>query len=373
MTHWIWEEAGFPNFIFNNQSVSVSLGKARQRQGQLLALINAIDSDNSTQLAYDVLSEEMIATSAIEGEVLNRDSVRSSIANRLNIETGGISHKQDRHIEGLLDIMLDATLNYSQPLTLERLCSWHAALFPIGYSGIKKIDVATLRGNEQMKIISGYPGKEKVHYIAPPGEALPKQVNDFLEWFNADESKQQTDGLLRAAITHLWFEILHPFDDGNGRIGRALIELVLAEDEQNEKRYYSLSKKILKQRKDYYRVLESTSRGTIDITEWIIWFLDCFISAIDDSIDLIDVVLEKMRFWQAHIETPLNERQRKVLNRMLQDGIRGFEGGITTKKYMHITKTSRATAYRELHDLVKKKCLSKLPAKGRSSAYEIRN
>jgi len=315
------------------------------------------------------LTEQALDTSAIEGEHLNRDSVRSSIANRLGLKQAGISKPPDRYIEGLLDMLLDATENYDKALTLERLYGWHAALFPTGYSGIRKITVASLRQAGPMQIVSGRPGKTKVHYEAPPSEIVNHEMKLFLQWFNTENNM---DGLVRAGMAHLWFELLHPFEDGSGRLGRAIIDLVLARDERQSSRYYSLSSAIMQDRKNYYFSLEKSCRGDLDITAWLIWFLNCFKNAIEHAISVINDISFKSRFWEQHATTELNTRQIKVLNRLLDAGKNGFIGGMTTRKYMQLTKTSRATAYRELSNLVCKKCLKPIVKKGRSAAYEIR-
>lgn len=369
MPHWIWQHSDWPDFVWDKSALSTYLTSARHQQGKLLGIIRVINEDTSTQLDVKTLTEQAIDTSAIEGEHLNRDSVRSSIANRLGLEQAGISTQPDRYIEGLLDMLLDATANYSKPLSLERLCGWHAALFPTGYSGIQKITVAALRKPGPMKIVSGRPGKEKIHYEAPPADALKKNIKTFLKWFNGHN---EIDGLVRAGVAHLWFELLHPFDDGNGRIGRAIIDLALAQDEKLSSRYYSLSSAIMRDRKNYYAKLEEACRGELDITPWLIWFLSCLEQAVTAAIETIDDINLKSQFWETHAKTPLNERQIKVLNRLLEEGRMGFEGGMTTRKYVGITKTSRATAYRELHDLVEKNCLRPIEAKGRSAAYEIK-
>lgn len=368
MSHWIWQHKDWPHFFWDEKLLSSHLSSARLVQGKLLGIIHTINQQTARQMNAFVLADQSVDTSAIEGEHLNRDSVRSSIANRLGLKQVGINKPVDRYIEGLLDMLLDATENYEQPLTLERLYGWHAALFPTGYSGIHKITVAALRKTDPMQIVSGRPGKIKVHYEAPPSKRVNKEMRIFLNWFN----KKDLDGLLRAGIAHLWFELLHPFDDGNGRIGRAIIDLTLAQDEKQNVRYYSLSSAIMQDRKNYYTQLGKSCRGNMDITSWLIWFINCFKTAIHQAFELIDDITLKSRFLEKHATTELNARQIKVLNRLLDAGKKGFIGGMTTRKYTQLTKTSRTTAYRELHDLVLKKCLKPLTKKGRSAAYEIR-
>lgn len=368
MTQWIWQQADWPRFFWEERLILTELSRARLVQGKLLGRMQSLNADASQKLVSSVLTEQAIDTSAIEGEHLNRDSVRSSIADRLGFERAGVQQSPDRYVDGLVDMLLDASKNYSEPLSLERLFGWHAALFPIGYSGIKKITVAQLRQFDPMQIVSGQPHKLKVHYEAPPAKLLKKQITDFLTWFN---SNNKDDGLLHAGIAHLWFELLHPFDDGNGRIGRAIIDLALARDEQRNLRAYSLSSAIMQDRKNYYASLEKICCGDLDITAWLMWFLKCLQQAIINSNQLIDNVVKKSRFWEYHANTVLNDRQIKVLNRLLDAGEEGFSGGMTTRKYSALTKTSRATAYRELADLVDKNCLRSIVSKGRSAAYQI--
>ncbi len=368
MSHWIWSNTDWPHFTWDIQQLTPHLASARLVQGKLLGVIETIGIELSEQADALVLAEQAIDTSAIEGEHLNRDSVRSSIANRLGLEKAGMSGQPDRHVEGLLDMLLDATQSYEKSLTLERLCGWQAALFPTGYSGIQKVKVGALRDPGPMQIVSGRLDKPKVYYEAPPADHIQADIEQFLSWFN---ESQEIDGVLKAGIAHVWFELLHPFEDGNGRVGRAVIDLALAQDEALNTRYYSISSAIMKDRKSYYAILEKTCQGGMDVTEWLIWFLGCFKEALKASIQLITDIGFKSRFWKKHAETILNARQVKVLNRLLDAGKGGFEGGMTTRKYQQLTKASRATAYRELIDLVDKRCLITMSKKGRSAAYEI--
>ena len=343
------------------------LSEARLLQGTLLGIARTMELRVQQRLTEHALTEELLTTSAIEGEILDRDSVRSSLANRLHLAHAGVTTSKDRYVEGLVDVIVDAIQGGSQPLTLEMLFAWQAALFPTGYSGVRKVEVGQLRGAGDMEIISGPPHKPKCHYLAPPSEALIASMNDFLIWFNTTK----IDGILKAGVAHVWFEILHPFDDGNGRVGRTLIERALAQDEGFSVRYYSISQQIMSARKAYYAQLRLASIGGMDITQWLVWFIKTFSAAIRASLALLETLTLKSQFWQHHSQTLLNARQIKALNRMLDEGLEGFIGGMTTKKYGHLTKTSRATAYRELQDLVKKACLKPLPEKGRSSAYVI--
>lgn len=371
MSHWIWEDKNWPKFDWDAKAIQPLLSQARLAQGRLLGILRSFSEQVCEQLSAKALMDEMITTSAIEGEIVDRDSVRSSIYHRLGIGNSGVSGKVDRYVEGLLDVLLDATEHYKQPLDLERMFSWHAALFPTGYSGIQKILIGQLRGEGDMKIVSGRGSKVMIHYVAPPHEKLESELKIFLKWFNVSSLKEKVDGLVRAGIAHLWFEKIHPFDDGNGRIGRAIIDMALAQDENLSMRFYSISSAIMDQRKGYYRVLDEVSKGGMDITVWLVWFLNCFIKAIETAEVNVQLAMLKSKFWQMHETTVLNERQKKVLNKMLDLGVGGFVGGMTTRKYMSITKVSRATAYRELNDLVEKKCIKPLDKKGRSSAYEI--
>ncbi len=370
MIQWIWENQDWPQFTWRSDEILALLSEARLIQGKMLGIMQSFNEKSRERQNLQALMDEMITTSAIEGSIIDRDSVRSSIYHRLGIENAGLNGKPDRYVEGLLDILLDATENNAEVLDVNRLCRWHAGLFPTGYSGIHKILVAQLRGEGEMKIVSGRGNKIKLHYIAPPRKILKTELGRFLKWFNTSSLKN-TDGIVRAAIAHLWFEKLHPFDDGNGRLGRAIIDLALAQDEKLSTRFYSLSSAIMQKRKGYYEILDKVSAGSMDVTEWVKWFLQCFISAIEKTLENVSLTLKRTQFWDIHEKTSLNERQKKVLNKMLDPGVEGFIGGMTTRKYQGITKISRATAYRELNDLVEKNCLKPLQEKGRSSAYEL--
>lgn len=368
MHHWIWKNKEWPDFTWSAADIAEHITAARLAQAELMGMIRTLAPATTDELNSITLAEQAINTSAIEGETLNRDSVRSSIAHRLGLEHAGINPPVDRYIEGLLDMLTDATVNYKSELTATKLYSWHAALFPTGYSGITKIQVGSYRAAGPMQIISGRTGKETIHYEAPPSETVAENMQKFLHWFNANAD---IDGLVRAAIAHLWFELIHPFDDGNGRVGRAIADLALAQDENLATRYYSLSSAIMRNRKAYYAQLETCCRDGLDISDWIIWFLQILQKAIKNAIILIDDISLKSRFWQQHSNTTFNKRQIKVLNRLLDAGKDGFQGNMTTKKYVALTKASRATAYRELNDLVNKGCLKTTDSKGRSSGYVV--
>ena len=337
-------------------------------QGELVSLYALLDSPQDlTATQVEVLTIEGLTTSAIEGEALDPNAVRSSIARRLGLPVAGLP-PAPRAVDGLVEVLLDATQHYEQELTLERLCAWQAALFPAGRSGLREIRVGDLRGDDPMRIVSGPIGNEKVHYEAPPRDRLEDEMRAFLEWFN--HPPPDLDGLIRAGIAHVWLEILHPFEDGNGRVGRALLDMALAQDERRSIRLYSLSARFNEQRDEYYAVLERTSSGGLDITPWLEWFLRQLEAAIRASRDTVEKVLMKARFWMRHAQTELNERQRKALNRMLEAGREGFKGGMTNRKYASLTRASPATAQRDLADLVAKGCLV-ASGKGRSVHYEL--
>lgn len=363
---WVWQDECWPNFTWDSNELANVLSQARFKQGKLLGSLQMMDADARADINSQLLSDELMNSSAIEGVQLDRHSVRSSIARRLGLDQAGISVKLDRYIEGSLDMILDAVGQHDQALTLERLYGWQAALFPTGYSGIQKVLVGSLRGKGDMQIISGSFNQPQVHYVAPPHEILPQEMKRFLQWFNKESFA--VDGLLRAGIAHLWFEILHPFDDGNGRVGRAILDRALAQDEGSSTRFYSLSSQMMMCRKDYYQAIENHS---LDLTGWLTWFLGCFIGSIDQANEKIKAIMAKTRFWQNHQAVDLSSRQSKAINLMLRHYPKVFEGGMTTKKYMHLNKVSRATAYRELHDLVQKKCLEAMGTSGRNVAYRL--
>ncbi|NNL75437.1 MAG: Fic family protein [Desulfobacterales bacterium] len=323
------------------------------------------------QARAEVLIEEALKTSEIEGERLDPKAVRSSVAQRLGLPTAGMVSTKNQQADGVVQILLDATQNFKQALTPERLFGWHAALFPTGYSGLHKIRVASWRDdrNGPVRVASGPVGREKIHYEAPPALRLKSEMNHFFCWW--EESRMEMDGLLRASMGHLWFVAVHPFVDGNGRIARALTEMALAQDENLSTRYYSLSSQILAEREDYYRILERTNKEDGDITDWMKWFLECMSRAIQNSNELRSKVMLKARFWKHYARTNIKERQGKVLNRLLDVGPCGFEGGLTNRKYAGMTHVSRATAQRELADLVKKGILCPNPGGGRSASYDI--
>jgi Fic family protein len=366
--HYIWQNTNWAQFTWDTDALVQHLGRARRCQGGLLSKIDALGLKFSSEAQAEILIEETIKTAAIEGQTLHRDSVRSSVARRLGLPTAGLA-AVDRTADGLVDVLMDATVNYNKPLTAERLMAWQAALFPTGYSGLHKIRAGQWRGPEAMQVVSGPVGREKVHFEAPPAERVEKEIEDFLHWWI--KGSNHIEGLLRAAIAHFRFVTIHPFEDGNGRIARALTDMALAQDEKLGSRFYSLSTRIMAERDLYYQVLERCQKGDSDITGWLLWFLECYERAIEHSEPLISTVLTKARFWQRHGQTLMNERQRKVVNRLLDAGPGGFEGGLTTRKYVSMAKVSRATAFREISALVERQVLRQNPGRGRSVNYDL--
>jgi Fic family protein len=317
------------------------------------------------EASLQTLTEDVVKSSEIEGEILDRNQVRSSIARRLGIDIGALT-PVERNVEGVVDMTLDATQKFDQPITAERLFGWHAALFPTSRSGMLKIVVGGWRTEQSgaVQVVSGPVGREHVHFEAPAAKRLDSEMKTFLDWFNAD---RESDPVIEAAVAHLWFVTIHPFEDGNGRIARAITDLVLARSEQSAQRFYSMSSQIRKERNAYYDVLERTQRGTLDITNWLQWFLDCLDRAFDGAETIIGNVLLKARFWERHRARSLNDRQRLMLNRLLD----GFEGKLTSSKWAHIVKVSQATAARDIEDLIEKGILQRDAAGGRSTSYSL--
>lgn len=364
---WIWQQPSWPTFEWDKSTLMPLLARARLAQGKVLGMVRMLDPNLTLEAVAAILVEDGITTSAIEGEKLDLNSVRSSVAKHLGLPTAGLP-TPSRNIDGLIDVLLDATRQYHTPLTLDRLYKWQAALFPTGQSGLTPIITGALRGDAPMQVISGAIGQEKVHFVAPAREVLNNECDQFIKWFN---STVDMDGIIRAGLAHLWFVTLHPFEDGNERLARAITDMALSQDENQPMRFFSLSAQILRERESYYAILESTQRGNVDVTAWLKWFLIQVEAAAILAEKTVGNTLAKAHFWLRHQTTHLNERQRKVLNRLLDAGKDGFEGGINTRKYGNLTKVSRATAYRELADLVEKKCLATTQRGGRSSGYEI--
>lgn len=364
---YIWERKNWFDFKYDESILLKPLSHLRVLQGRLLARVETLDLRLETEAQADILVEEAVRTAEIEGEKLNRNAVRSSVAVRLGLPKGVGAH--DRNIDGLVDVLLDAVRFHDKPLTLERLNGWHAALFPTGYSGLRKIRTGKLRGGEPMRIVSGPIGREKVHFEALPKDRLEEEMKLFLKWWRS--SLGRMDGILRAAAAHLRFVTIHPYEDGNGRLARALTDMALAQDEKLKVRFYSISSEIMRARDKYYKILEDVQRCRVDVTEWFLWFIKCVTASIEHSQDIIANVFMRVDFWNQHSQTQLNERQKKVLNRILEVGPGKFTGGLTTRKYVGIAGVSRATAFREIADMLEKKVLRQLPGKGRSVHYDL--
>ncbi len=369
MPQWIWEQRNWPRFSWDEAAIASPLGQARLAQGRVLGAVGILDPALTNEAVAAVLVGEGLATSAIEGERLDANAVRSSVARRLGLPAAGLP-APPRSVDGLIEVLLDATRGHASPLTVERLRRWHAALFPTGQSGLRRIRTGALRGDDPMQVVSQRGGRERVHFVAPPRERLERELRRFLDWFANPPAG--LDGLLRAGLTHLWFVTLHPFEDGNGRIARALTDMALAQDEREAQRFFSLSARIEQEREAYYDALEKAQRGNLEVTPWLSWFLEQTAAACATAETTVSGVLAKARFWLRYPGANFNDRQRRVLNRLLDAGPGGSEGGITTRKYANLTRVSRATAYRELSDLVTKGCLEPAGGGGRSRAYAIR-
>lgn len=362
-TVYLWQNDKFPRFEWETDALLLPLGEVHTLQGQLLGRMSALGFEGLSQ-QVEAVTQEIIGSSQIEGVTLNADSVRSSVARHLGLETAG-NERSDHYTEGVVNAMMQATQAFAEPLTAERMFGWHAAFFPTGYSDGYKITVANWRvGDEPMQVVSGPMGKEKVHYVAPPSDMVPAMMERFIAWCN---TPNDTDPILRAAIAHLWFVTIHPFDDGNGRMARTITELMLARADNSSQRFYSLSAEIMKQRKEYYDVLEQAQKGAIDVTPWLLWFVKTLRNALVFSLQTTDRVLQKASFWSKHKETELNERQRKIINRLWD----GFDGKLTTQKYAKINHCSQDTALRDIQSLIEKGILRKTEEGGRSTNYEL--
>ena len=369
---WIWQLPEWPSLVFDSHQIQQYLAAARKSQGLILGKAEMIGLEGLQPHIRDSLTQEALTTSAIEGEKLDPESVRSSVARRLGLDTSGAPIREgQRNIEGLIDVLQDATLNTESPLTLERLCNWHGALFPTGFSGMQRIDVGALR-SVPMEIVSGAVGHAKVHYAAPPPEGLAAQVDAFLTWFNQTNPNTGSvplDGLVRAAISHLWFETLHPFDDGNGRIGRAILQLALGQDMGQPGRIVTLSRQIESCKDQYYSELERAQRSkSMDITAWVEWMLEQFSQANEFANRTIDSAIQRMKFQAWMSTVALNERQQKTMKKLLDAGPKGYEGGMTTRKHEQISQTSTPTAARDLIEL-ERLGLLKRQGEGRSTRY----
>ena len=363
---YIHEQPNWPNFNWNDSELSPALADLRYRQGRLLGRMEVLGFNLRTEASLTMLTSDVLTSSAIEGEDLNPEEVRSSIARRLGIDVGGYV-PVGRDVEGIVEMMLDATQNYSQSLTDERLFGWHAALFPTGRSGMHRIAVAAWRTGEAgpMQVVSGPIGREKVHFEAPAVERLHHEMTAFLDWFNA--ANNALDQILKAAVAHFWFVTIHPFEDGNGRIARAITDMALARADQSKDRFYSMSSQIETERKEYYRQLESQQHSDLDITGWLKWFLECLDRALICAEETLESVLNKARLWDVINRNPVNERQRLIINRMLD----GFKGHMNTSKYAKLAKCSNDTALRDIRNLVKWGILIQNPGGGRSTSYRL--
>ena len=367
MKVYIHEKKNWTDFVWDNQKVMPKLGEARNQQGRLLGKMESLGFDLQNEALLNTLTLDVVKSSEIEGEFLELEQVRSSIARKLGIEiTGEVD--SERHVDGIVEMMLDATQKYDLPLTKDRLFGWHSALFPTGWSSLYKITVANWRQDSTgpMQVISGPMGKEKIHFQAPSSEKVEEEMIKFLDWF---ENEKQLDLVLKASIAHLWFVTIHPFDDGNGRITRAITDMVLSRSDKSSRRFYSMSAQIRIERKQYYEILEKTQKGNSDITDWILWFLQCLINSIASTEVILSKTLYKAEFWKLNAATILNERQQKIINRLLD----GFEGKLTSSKWAKINKCSQDTALRDIQDLIAKNILQKEASGGRSTNYELRN
>ena len=363
---YIWQQSNWPYWRFDAQRLAGLLAKVHRCQGHLHGRMCDLGMSLRDQASLQALTEDVLKSSEIEGERLNPDTVRSSIARRLGVDVGALA-PVDRHVEGIVDMVLNATGQFAQPLSTERLFSWHAALFPTGYSGLNKIRIGNWRDDisGSMQVVSGAEGRQKVHYEAPPASSLDAEIAAFLRWFNEE---QEPDLVVKAGIAHLWFVTIHPFDDGNGRIARAVGDMALARAEHSAQRFYSLSAQIQQERKDYYDILERTQKGSLDVTEWLEWFLGCLLRALQAAETTLDAIMAKARFWQHWAGTPMNERQIKLLNRLLD----GFDGKLTSSKWGAIAKCSPDTALRDINELMVLGVLDKMPGGGRSTSYGLK-
>ena len=362
---YIHERHDWPRLYWKNETLAAVLADVRHRQGRRMGQMEALGFGLREEAVLRTLTEDVVKSSEIEGEKLDAEAVRSSIARRLGMDAGGLKKAADRNVEGVVEMMLDATRNFDKPLTEERLFSWHASLFPTGRSGMRRIRVGRWRDDSDgpMQVVSRPVGREHVHFEAPAAARLEREMESFLDWFNSGEN---VDPVLKAGMAHLWFVTIHPFDDGNGRIARAIADLCLARSEHSAQRFYSMSAQIREERKAYYDLLEETQKDGTDITPWQVWFLGCLGRAIGGAETLLRSVLAKARFWET-VGRPLNDRQRLVLNRLLD----GFEGKLTTSKWAKLTGSSQDTAYRDILDLIERGILARSAEGGRSTNYDL--
>lgn len=368
MTAYIHQLPDWPKFRWDQEALGAALADIRHRQGRLLGRMESLGFSLQKEAELETLTLDVLKSSEIEGEILPADQVRSSIARRLGLETGG-TVAAERDVEGVVEMMLDATQNFDKPLSDERLFAWHSALFPTSRSGMRTIVVGAWRTDADgpMRVVSGPVGKEKVHYEAPAAAVLEKEISAFLAW--ANDSTVKTDAVLRAALGHLWFVTVHPFDDGNGRIARAIADWALARSENSTQRFYSMSAQIRQERNDYYDILERTQKGTLEVTPWMEWFLGCLGRAFEGTEITLAAVLRKARFWESNARVPMNDRQRGIVNRLLD----GFTGKLTTKKWATLTKSSHDTALRDIQALIEFGILQQDAGGGRSTSYSLRD
>jgi len=361
---YIYEQPDWPNFTWNREEILNLLSTIAHRQGRLIGRMESLGFGLQSEASLESMTLEVLKSNEIEGEILDKDEVRSSIARKLGLDLAGLVHS-DRHVDGVVEVMLDATQHFRDELTSERLFAWHAALFPTGRTGLQKIVVGKWRNNspdDPMQVVSGPMGKERVHFKAPDSKNLETEMNHFFKWFNNDDKK---NAIVKAAIAHLWFVTIHPFDDGNGRLARTVTDMLLARADGVSKRFYSMSAQIRIERKQYYDILEKTQRGSTDITEWLIWFLECLNRSLIAAEEELSAVLFKARFWDHIKEFDLNNRQRKMINHLLDD----FEGKLTSSKWAKICKCSQDTAGRDIQYLISKNILVKEASGGRSTSY----
>jgi Fic family protein len=363
---YLHENPDWPKMTWDTKSISRHCSEVRHKQGKLLGRMESLGFDFKNQAFLTALTEEVVKTSSIEGENLNTDQVRSSIARKLGIKVSGLQENSTREVDGVVELMLDATRKFQKPLDENRLFSWHRCLFPKGKLVPYGISVGKWRTDEDgpMQVVSGAMGKEQVHYEAPAAEKVPSEMQSFFKWFNDIKNEEP---LTRAAVAHFWFVTIHPFDDGNGRIGRAIAEMELARSDQSEDRFYSMSSQIFSERKEYYNQLESAQKSGMDITPWVQWFLGCLNRSIDSSEKKLELVLEKAKVWEFVNQFPVSERQKKIINKLLDD----FEGYLTSSKYSRMAKCSKETAIRDIQDMMQKKILIKNDSGGRSTSYRL--
>jgi Fic family protein len=365
MSVYIHELKDWPAFRWSEAALSPRLAAVRHRQGRLIGQMAALGFPLRAEAVLQTLTEDVQKSSEIEGELLDTAQVRSSIARHLGMDIGALT-PADRHVDGVVEMMLDATQRYGKPLTRKRLFDWHAALFPTGRSGMRRVRVGAWRKDQAgpMQVVSGPIGRERVHYQAPGAARLEAEMKTFLAWF---ENEATIDPVLKAAIAHLWFVTLHPFDDGNGRIARAIADMALARSEHSAQRFYSMSARIRVDRAAYYRILETTQKGDLDVTPWLQWFLTCLDRAFEGALGTLASVMSKARFWDKHASATFNERQRGIINRLLSD----FEGKLTTSKWAALTGCSQDTALRDIDDLIRRGVLARDAGGGRSTSYSL--